>query len=215
MNTLFYAGCATSVLVTSAGMGEMVMQVLVGSVSLINISSSRKKRGKTHSCSVVYYFNFILRLYRLKVATASHCVEWSLLALGSSSSLVSCCSIECTEITSQVRCAECLCWVSFYTTPPSSKLNSICIPTGTTKKSTMVEEPTTEQTVSGSTEQKENTSSWELKYYTVCQQILQIFLQYLPNEHCADILSLCSTWHIFLLILSRAFRFFSPVWEFQ
>lgn len=31
------AGCATSVLVTSAGMGEMVMQVLVGSVSHIYI----------------------------------------------------------------------------------------------------------------------------------------------------------------------------------
>lgn len=29
----FFAGCATSVLVTSAGMGEMVMQVLIGSVS--------------------------------------------------------------------------------------------------------------------------------------------------------------------------------------
>ena len=27
-----WTGCATSVLVTSAGMGEMVMQVLVGSV---------------------------------------------------------------------------------------------------------------------------------------------------------------------------------------
>lgn len=31
------AGCATSVLVTSAGMGEMVMQVLVGSVSVVNV----------------------------------------------------------------------------------------------------------------------------------------------------------------------------------
>lgn len=29
----FLPGCATTVLVTSAGMGEMVMQVLVGSVS--------------------------------------------------------------------------------------------------------------------------------------------------------------------------------------
>lgn len=35
-HTFICAGCATSVLVTSAGMGEMVMQVLVGSVSLIN-----------------------------------------------------------------------------------------------------------------------------------------------------------------------------------
>lgn len=32
---VLFAGCATSVLVTSAGMGEMVMQVLVGSVSLM------------------------------------------------------------------------------------------------------------------------------------------------------------------------------------
>lgn len=34
--TFLYIGCATSVLVTSAGMGEMVIQVVVGSVSLIN-----------------------------------------------------------------------------------------------------------------------------------------------------------------------------------
>lgn len=35
MCAFLFAGCATSVLVTSAGMGEMVMQVLVGSVSLM------------------------------------------------------------------------------------------------------------------------------------------------------------------------------------
>lgn len=34
---IFFTGCATSVLVTSAGMGEMVMQVLVGSVSVMTI----------------------------------------------------------------------------------------------------------------------------------------------------------------------------------
>ena len=35
--TFLSAGCATSVLVTSAGMGEMVMQVVVGSVSLMSV----------------------------------------------------------------------------------------------------------------------------------------------------------------------------------
>ncbi len=34
---ILFSGCATSILVTSAGMGEMVMQVLVGSVSLMSI----------------------------------------------------------------------------------------------------------------------------------------------------------------------------------
>lgn len=33
-NMVIFLGCATTVLVTSAGMGEMLLQVLVGSVSL-------------------------------------------------------------------------------------------------------------------------------------------------------------------------------------
>lgn len=45
------------------------------------------------------------RSFRLKAATVSRWAEWSSPASDSSSSWVSCCSIECTEITSQVSCA--------------------------------------------------------------------------------------------------------------
>lgn len=65
------AGCATSVLVTSAGMGEMVMQLLVGSVSVMNIPL---KWGKGLTLIGVILL-FPPRSFRLKVATVSRCAE--------------------------------------------------------------------------------------------------------------------------------------------
>lgn len=47
-------GCATSVLVTSAGMGEMVMQVLVGSVS------EEFFQGRKHKRELISDFSFLI-----------------------------------------------------------------------------------------------------------------------------------------------------------
>uniref|UniRef100_A0A0E9WU33 Uncharacterized protein n=1 Tax=Anguilla anguilla TaxID=7936 RepID=A0A0E9WU33_ANGAN len=70
---LEYQGCATTVLVTSAGMGEMVMQVLVGSVIHSEGSYSFLLCGMIIGC-----IGFILFL-------------------------VCCFSTECTRTTSQVH----------------------------------------------------------------------------------------------------------------
>ena len=88
--------------------------------------------------------------------------------------------------------------------------NSLCDPTGTTKKSAMVEEPAPEQNGSPKTEQKEeNEISWEgLQFFfcpllaTVGDEVLQLsiikgfkcFTKALRNEHCADLFLLCWKW---------------------
>lgn len=122
------------------------------------------------------------RSFRLKAATVSRWVEWSSPASDSSSSSVSCCSIECTEITSQVSCAERFS-AAFWLSRPH--WISVCVPTGTSKRSAMVEEPATEQKGSAEPEEKEDGTSWEPRSVwgysriwnnvTVCQWMLQVF----------------------------------------
>ncbi|KAJ4934730.1 hypothetical protein JOQ06_007513 [Pogonophryne albipinna] len=97
---LDYQGCATSVLVTSAGMGEMVMQVVVGSI-IQNGSYSFPLCGVVIAC-----IGFILFIALLLF----------------------------------------------------SRMHQNYL-TGTSKKSTMVEEPATEQNGSAKTEQKEEPES--------------------------------------------------------
>ncbi|KAK5863922.1 hypothetical protein PBY51_000908 [Eleginops maclovinus] len=97
---LDYQGCATSVLVTSAGMGEMVMQVLVGSII-------QESSYSFPLCGVV------------------------------------------------IACIGCIVFIAllFFSRMHRNYL------TGTSKKSAMVEEPTTEQNGSAKTEQKEEPES--------------------------------------------------------
>lgn len=81
------------------------------------------------------------------------------------------------------------CWTfSYYysffyptTHPPS---NSICIPTGTTKKSAMVEEQTAEQNGSAHTEQKEeSTSSWGQQHLTFVLLLASVgYEQYVNHD---------------------------------
>ncbi|XP_067448998.1 major facilitator superfamily domain-containing protein 4B isoform X3 [Thunnus thynnus] len=98
---LDYQGCATSVLVTSAGMGEMVMQVLVGSIIQTEGSYSFLLCGMIIACIGFILFIGLLLFHRMH-------------------------------------------------------RNYL---TGTTKMSTMVEEPTPEQNGSSKTEQKEEKDS--------------------------------------------------------
>ncbi|XP_017265097.1 major facilitator superfamily domain-containing protein 4B [Kryptolebias marmoratus] len=98
---LDYQGCATSVLVTSAGMGEMVMQVLVGSIIQTEGSYSFLLCGMIIACIGFILFIGLLLFHRMH-------------------------------------------------------RNYL---TGTSKKSTMVEEPAAEHNGSARTEQKENNNT--------------------------------------------------------
>ncbi|KAI3356867.1 hypothetical protein L3Q82_003514 [Scortum barcoo] len=60
-----YQGCATSVLVTSAGMGEMVMQVLVGSIMQTQSSYSFLLCGMIISCIGFIVFIGLLLFHRM------------------------------------------------------------------------------------------------------------------------------------------------------
>ncbi|XP_076022608.1 major facilitator superfamily domain-containing protein 4B [Genypterus blacodes] len=62
---LDYQGCATSVLVTSAGMGEMVMQVLVGSIIQTEGSYSFLLCGVIMACMGFILFICLLLFHRL------------------------------------------------------------------------------------------------------------------------------------------------------
>ncbi|XP_003963554.1 major facilitator superfamily domain-containing protein 4B [Takifugu rubripes] len=62
---LDYQGCATSVLVTSAGMGEMVMQVLVGSIIQTEGSYSFPLCGMIIACLGFIFFIGLLLFHRM------------------------------------------------------------------------------------------------------------------------------------------------------
>ncbi|KAK9514983.1 hypothetical protein VZT92_025661 [Zoarces viviparus] len=62
---LDYQGCATSVLVTSAGMGEMVMQVLVGSIIQTKGSYSFLLCGMIIACLGFIFFIGLLLFHRM------------------------------------------------------------------------------------------------------------------------------------------------------
>uniref|UniRef100_A0A8D3AKC4 Major facilitator superfamily domain-containing protein 4A n=1 Tax=Scophthalmus maximus TaxID=52904 RepID=A0A8D3AKC4_SCOMX len=62
---LDYQGCATSVLVTSAGMGEMVMQVLVGSIIQTEGSYSFLLCGMIIGCLGFIFFFGLLLFHRM------------------------------------------------------------------------------------------------------------------------------------------------------
>lgn len=84
------------------------------------------------------------------------------------------------------------CWTFFfsfisYSPPPPDTLQLICIPTGTTKKSAMVEEAATEQNGSAKTEQKEeNTSSWERQQLSFCPLLAAVGYEALQQSVSKD-----------------------------
>lgn len=142
---------------------------------------------KWGKCLILWRLTLLFppRSFRLKAATVSRSAEWSSRAWDSSCSSVSCCSIECTEITSQVWFAECFSAAFWFSRP---HWISICMPTGTSKRSAMVEEPATEQKRSAKTEEEEEGTSWEQwrlgslfgcstiwNHATICQRTLSVF----------------------------------------
>lgn len=163
-------------------------------------------------------FNFP-RLCRRKVATASCCVEWSSPALVLSSSLVSCCSTECTEITLQVyyqpassfTAANHSFIIYFIPLCPLTQNHSASqqeqqksLPWSKSKLQSRTDRP--KRNRKRRTQPAEGsirclllfTGFCSRRCTTVCQQRIHTFNEFLPNEHCTDILLLCLKWHILL-----------------
>lgn len=74
-DTLDYKGCATTVLVTCASTGEMMLQLLVGSV--INIQGSYSFLLCCTIASIIGFFLFLLFLYVQHVYSNTDCSEYT------------------------------------------------------------------------------------------------------------------------------------------